>query len=74
MNCIINYYNPQGITYTGEDVTVIVTSYDQKQLTGTYSGKLVNVLYDGGSTITMNYPQFIQITDGKFFLFRWVHV
>ncbi len=48
MNCIINYYNPQGIAYTGEDVTIVVTSYDQKHLTGTFSGKLVNINYDGG--------------------------
>ena len=71
MNCIINYYNPQGITYTGENVTVVVTSYDQKQLTGTFSGKLVNINYDGGlggstANTAKNYPQYIQITDGKF--------
>lgn len=71
MNCIINYYNPQGITYTGEDVTIVVTSYDQKQLTGTFSGKLVNINYDGGlggstANTAKNYPQYIQITVGKF--------
>lgn len=65
MNCIINYYNPQGITYTGEDVTVVVSSYDQNHLTGTFSGKLVNAYYDGNSN-AKNYPEFIQITDGKF--------
>ena len=46
MNCIINYYNPQIITYTGKDVTIVVTSYDQTHLTGTFSGKLVNVYYE----------------------------
>ncbi len=71
MNCIINYYNPQGITYTGEDVTVVVTSYNQKHLTGTFSGKLVNINYDGGlggstANTAKNYPQYIQITGGKF--------
>ena len=71
MNCIINYYNPQGIIYTGEDVIVVVSSYDQNHLTGTFSGKLVNVNYDGGlggakAKIAKNYPQYIQITDGKF--------
>ncbi len=71
MNCIINYYNPQGIIYTGEDVIVVVSSYDQNHLTGTFSGKLVNVNYDGGlggakAKIAKNYSQYIQITDGKF--------
>lgn len=66
MNCIIGYYNPEGVVYAGEDVTVVVTSYNQNHLTGTFSGKLVNVLYDGGSTIAKNYPEFIQISDGKF--------
>ena len=71
MNCIINYYNSQGITYTGEDAIVIVASYDQNHLTGTFSGKLVNVNYDGGlggstANIAKNYPQYIQVTDGKF--------
>jgi hypothetical protein len=64
--CIINYYNPDGVTYTGEDVTVVVTSYIQNQLTGTFSGKLTNVYYDGGSKIAKKYPQFIHITEGKF--------
>ncbi len=66
MNCIINYYNPQGITYTGEDVTVVVSSYDKNHLTGTFSGKLVNAYYDEGTNGAKNYPQYIQITDGKF--------
>ncbi len=66
MGCIINYYNSKGIVYTGKDVTVVVTSYGQKQLTGTFSGKLVNVYYEGGSKDAKNYPEFIQITDGKF--------
>ncbi len=65
MNCIINYYNSHGITYTGEDVIVNVTSYDSKKLSGTFSGKLVNVYFDGKSD-AKNYPQYIQITDGKF--------
>ena len=66
MNCIINYYNPHGITYTAEDVTVVVSSYDQNHLTGTFSGKLVNVYYDEGTNGAKNYPQYIQITNGKF--------
>lgn len=66
MNCIINYYNPQGITYTGEDAIVIVASYDQNHLTGTFSGKLVNAYYDEGTNGAKNYPKYIQITDGKF--------
>ena len=75
MNCIINYYNAKGITYTGEDVNIVVTSYDQKQLTGTFSGKLVNINYDGGlggttANTAKNYPQYIQITGGKFDLHR----
>jgi len=71
MNCIIGYYNPEGVVYAGEDATVNITSYNQNHLTGTFSGKLVNVNYDGGlggstSNIAKNYPQYIQITDGKF--------
>ncbi|MBS1921638.1 MAG: hypothetical protein JST17_15430 [Bacteroidetes bacterium] len=66
MNCIVNYYNPRGVTYTGEDVTFTVTTYDQQHLTGTFSGKLVNVYYDEGTNGAKNYPQYIQITDGKF--------
>jgi hypothetical protein len=71
MNCIIGYYNPEGVVYAGEDVTINVTSYTQNKLTGTFSGKIVNVNYDGGlggssSKIAKNYPQYIQITDGKF--------
>ena len=74
LHCIVNYYNPEEVTYTGSDVTVAVTSYNQNQLTGTFSGKLANVYYNSGSVfpdvkgakIAKNYPQFIQITDGKF--------
>ncbi len=71
MNCIIGYYNPAGVVYTGEDVTISIASYTKNQLTGTFSGKLVNVNYDGGlggstANIAKNYPQYIQITDGKF--------
>ena len=65
MNCIINYYNPQGIVYTGDDVTVIVSSYNGSKLSGTFSGKLVNVYFQEGKN-EKNYPEFIQITDGKF--------
>ncbi|MEJ0082246.1 MAG: hypothetical protein WDM78_15165 [Puia sp.] len=63
MNCIINYYNAAGATYTGKDVTVTVTSYNQKQLTGTFSGKLHNINYKVSSDKN---PEFIQITNGKF--------
>ena len=71
MNCIINYYNPEGVVYTGDDVTINITSYSQSNLTGTFSGKLANINYDGGlggakAKIAKNYPQYIQITDGKF--------
>lgn len=66
INCIINYYNPHGITYTGDDVTIVVTSYDHHHLTGTFSGKLVNVYYEEGTNGAKNYPQYIQVTDGKF--------
>ena len=70
-NCMIGYYNPAGVLYAGADVIVTVTSYTQNQLTGTFSGKLVNVNYDGGlggsgAKTAKNYPQYIQITDGKF--------
>ena len=63
MNCIINYYNAAGATYTGKDVTIIVTSYNQKQLAGTFAGKLHNINYKGASDKN---PEFIQITNGKF--------
>ena len=63
MNCIINYYNAAGATYTGKDVIVTVTSYNQKQLMGTFSGKLHNINYKGTSEKN---PEFIQITNGKF--------
>jgi len=71
MNCIWGYYNSAGVVYAGTDVVVNVTSYNQNHLTGTFSGKLVNVNYDGGlggatAKIAKNYPQYIQITDGKF--------
>ncbi len=64
--CTINYYNPQGVTYTGSDVTISVTSYNSQHVTGTFSGKLVNAYYDLGTKGAQNYPRFIQITDGKF--------
>jgi hypothetical protein len=70
-NCMMGYYNPEGVLYAGDDMVVNVTSYNQKQLTGTFSGKLVNINYEGGlggstANIAKNYPQYIQITDGKF--------
>ena len=70
MNCIINYYNPEGVTYTGGDVTVDVISYNQQQLNGTFSGKLVNVYFEEGSNNAKNYPQFIELTNGKFDLHK----
>ena len=67
MNCIINYYNPEGIVYTGDDVVVSITSYNGSNLSGAFSGRLVNVYFEGGgSKNEKNYPEFIQITDGKF--------
>ena len=65
MNCIINYYNPQGIVYIGKPATVTVVSYDKKNLTATFQGKLVNAHYQKGSE---QYPDTIQITDGKIVL------
>lgn len=62
MFCIINYYNPAGKIYTGGGVDVTVISYDQKHVTGTFSGKLVNVCYTGASDPN---PQFTQISEGK---------
>lgn len=66
-NCIINYYNAAGATYTGKEVSVRVDSYDGTHLTGTFSGKLVDINYTGASDKN---PEFIQITDGKFDLRR----
>lgn len=73
-HCVINYYNSEGVTYTGQDVTVVVTSYNQNHLTGTFSGRLANVYFKSGSAfptvrgakVAKNYPEFIQITNGKF--------
>jgi hypothetical protein len=73
-HCIINYYNPAGVTYTGRDVTVMVLSYTHNHLTGTFSGKLVNIYFKNGAAfptakgakVAKNYPEFIQITNGKF--------
>jgi hypothetical protein len=70
-HCIWGYYNSAGVVYAGTDVVVNITSYNQSHLTGTFSGKLLNVNYDGGlggatAKIAKNYPQYIQITDGKF--------
>ncbi|HVZ96195.1 MAG TPA: hypothetical protein VG847_04925 [Chitinophagaceae bacterium] len=63
--CVINYYNPRGVTYTGKDVTIVVTSYDQQHLTATFSGTLDNVYYDLGTNGAKNYPKSVEITDGK---------
>lgn len=62
MNCIINYYSPEGSTYTGNDVTIVVTDYSKDRLTGTFSGKLHNINYKSASNKN---PEYIQITDGK---------
>jgi|GEM_PF-2997200 hypothetical protein len=62
-NCFIKYYNPNGITYIGEDITVTVTSYSQTKLTGAFSGKMANAHYEKGSD---RYPASITIYDGKF--------
>ncbi|HVM86928.1 MAG TPA: hypothetical protein VMT76_01985 [Puia sp.] len=64
LNCIINYYNPQGATYTANDATITVTSYSQNHITGTFAGKFNR--YNGGNAN----PQHIEITDGKFDLQR----
>ena len=50
MNCIINYYNPEGIVYTGDDVAVNVTSYNGSKLSGTFSGQAGNVYFEGGGS------------------------
>lgn len=63
--CNILYSNPQLISYIGKDVTIVVTSYDQAHLTGTFSGKLINT-YAWDNPAAKSYPQYIQITDGKF--------
>jgi hypothetical protein len=63
MNCIINYYDTEGATYTGVDVTVNVTAYTKDKLSGTFTGKLKNINYKSASNKS---PEFIQITDGKF--------
>ena len=63
--CVINYYNPQGVTYTGKDATIVVTSYDGQHLTATFSGTLDNVYYDLNTNGAKNYPKSIEITGGK---------
>ncbi|HVU58055.1 MAG TPA: hypothetical protein VHD83_23500 [Puia sp.] len=70
INCIINYYNAAGVTYTGEDVTFDVTAYDGSHLTGSFSGKLVNIAFGGSSKTANQYPQYLQITDGTFDLHK----
>src|SRR5664279_1934211 len=37
--CIISYYNPAGIVYTGDNVVVTITSYSGGHLTGTFAGQ-----------------------------------
>jgi hypothetical protein len=64
-NCFIKYYNPKGITYVGQKMTVTVTSYNQTKLTGTFSGKMTNAHYEKGSD---RYPASITIYNGKFSL------
>jgi hypothetical protein len=62
-NCFIKYYNPKGITYIGLDITVTVTSYNQKKLTGTFSGRMANAHLEKGSD---RYPASILLYNGKF--------
>jgi hypothetical protein len=66
-NCFIKYYNPNGITFIGENITVTVKSYSQSKLTGTFSGKMTNAHYEKGSD---RYPASITIYDGKFNLVK----
>jgi hypothetical protein len=61
--CLIKYYNPKGITYVAQKMTVTVTSYNQTKLTGTFSGKMANAHYEKGSD---RYPASITIYNGKF--------
>ena len=69
INCIINFYNPAGIVYTGDHVTFTISAYDKKNLTGTFSGKLVNPSFNPAKN-PQNFPQHIVITEGKFDLHR----
>ncbi|HVY75317.1 MAG TPA: hypothetical protein VG890_10830 [Puia sp.] len=61
--CIINYYNPDGIVYTGKDIVINVISYDKQKLNGSFSGTLVNAHY---GAVADKYPELIKVTDGKF--------
>jgi hypothetical protein len=57
INCIINYYDASGTTFSADDAVITITSFSGGHLTGTFSGKFVQY---GGASKT------IQITDGKF--------
>jgi hypothetical protein len=61
-DCIISYYNPAGVVYSGNNVLVTITSYSSGHLTGTFAGQFRR--WNGGNKILM------QITDGKFDLLQ----
>jgi hypothetical protein len=58
--CIITYFDKEGATFVGKDVTVTVSSSSNNHLTGTFSGKFEKSIGDKN----------ISISDGKFDLTR----
>ncbi|MBS1915093.1 MAG: hypothetical protein JST87_02385 [Bacteroidetes bacterium] len=65
---LFDFFDTTGVSYTGDGMTVHVTSLDENKITGTFSGRFVkekSQIKDNS-----NAPQRFDVTEGKFDLHK----
>lgn len=61
---VCNYYTPEGLTYVDDSATATITSSGSQRASGIFSGRFKKVNY--GTPPPGNFPETIEITNGKF--------
>ena len=64
------FFDTTGVSYIGDDMVVNVSSLSADKLTGTFTGKLVKEKYQIKDNNSADIPKVIEVTDGKFNLYK----
>ena len=63
---LFDFFDTSGVSYTGDGMTVNVTSLSADKLSGTFAGKFVKEKSQIKDNPSPDVPQMIEVTDGKF--------
>lgn len=67
---LFTFFDTTGVSYIGDGMVVNVTSLSANRLTGTFSGKFVKEKYQIKENNSANVPRVIEVTNGKFDLYK----